>query len=188
MFHEININTMTANALAPYITRVSATMVLTADKVILAFMRQDFNCLHKFWCWEMMENANISLCFLNLFSITRVKLWNSHKQYYCPSISCSHYFTWWFGDAKDEKETVLSHSPLWRNSNLNLAIFKLISRIDIVSIPCGIALGWKPQDITEWRNSHNHGMMMFQALNVAYVLESKGGSRCPGGGKHILLA
>ena len=50
---------MATNALAPYITRPSAVMVLTMlNKQIIVFHEKGFQLPH---CWEMIENGNIFL-------------------------------------------------------------------------------------------------------------------------------
>ena len=111
------------------------------------------------WCWlciifsifkvpapsqycEMIENTNIFYASWKKFNTTRVKLILCLLMLlFCSSI-------WW-------KAGIIA--LCWVNSlvpgiwgcNLKLVIFKLMSRVDILSISCKIAFRWMPQDYTD---------------------------------------
>ena len=49
----------------------------------------------------------------------------------------------------DYNWVINSLAPEKCGCNLKLVVFKLISTLDIFSIPCEIALGWMPQGLTD---------------------------------------
>ena len=55
---------MAADALAPFITRSSAIIILTMqDKWVLVFHEEEFQVHLPSECWEIIKNANIFLSF-----------------------------------------------------------------------------------------------------------------------------
>ena len=60
IFQDNWVNITAADALAPCITRPSATIEFTVqDQESLSSTYKDFNCPAQSHCWEMIENANI---------------------------------------------------------------------------------------------------------------------------------
>ena len=74
IFQDHEVNTMAADALAPWVARTSATTVLTVqDKWLLALHEEGFQLPVPSCYWERVENANMFLYFIKLIQATRVK-------------------------------------------------------------------------------------------------------------------
>ena len=81
------VNIMADDALAPYIGRPLAIMVLILQ--VLAFHKERFQLpVVPSWFWEIIENENSILCFLKKFSMTRVNL---HPNPFILKLKCYSY-------------------------------------------------------------------------------------------------
>ena len=117
------VNAMVADALAPCVTRTSATMVLTMkDKCVHVIHKEGFQVPAASQWWEMIENANIFYVFLT----------------HCGLVHGSHRF-WWI-KTKDFSRT-FPGSNLTRTFmvNFTMQIYQ-IHHIYVVTF-CFLAFG-----------------------------------------------
>ena len=65
IFSDNLVNIMDADALAPSVSRTSATMVWNKqDKQVFVFHKEGFQLPVPYQCWEMIDNSNIFICLL----------------------------------------------------------------------------------------------------------------------------
>ena len=93
------------------------------------------------WLFKYLSHASMSIKWDPDLAVYALANGRSSATWWCRTIS-RHY-------ADYKVSQISSLSPERCSCNLEIVIFKLISRMNILSISCEIVLIWMPQDLTD---------------------------------------